>query len=204
MLLFLDVISPIPEFFLIEDNKVIFQRKIIKNQSDKLSDNIFEVYSNIDSDLNLTEKLDKIAITIGPGSYTSLRVGAAFASGLMISKKLLLCSISAGDLIKFKSQTNKVENISYFISSANNQQFLCTMGNVNKIEYHKVENNDHRLHSTIDTIFYNLDKYEYKNKQFKQYKFSFIEALLENIGELQFTSNEIIQPIYISNNRILN
>jgi len=41
MLLFLDVISPIPEFLLIEDNKVILQRKIINKESEKLSDNIF-------------------------------------------------------------------------------------------------------------------------------------------------------------------
>ena len=35
MLLFLDVISPIPEFFIIEDNKVILQRKIINKESEK-------------------------------------------------------------------------------------------------------------------------------------------------------------------------
>ncbi len=89
MLLFLDVISPLPEFFLIEDNKVIFSRKIIENTSEKLSDNILETYIQIDKDLNLSKNLKKISITIGPGSYTSLRVGAAFISGLYISKNLL-------------------------------------------------------------------------------------------------------------------
>jgi len=44
MLLFLDVISPIPEFCIIKDNKLIDQRKIIEKESDKLSDYIFETY----------------------------------------------------------------------------------------------------------------------------------------------------------------
>ena len=42
MLLFLDVISPIPEFCLIEDNKVVLKRKIITNETDRLSDNIIQ------------------------------------------------------------------------------------------------------------------------------------------------------------------
>ena len=82
MLLFLDVISPLPEFLVIEDNKVILHRKIIDNESDKLSDNIFQAFIGLNKGLNLIQNLEKIVITIGPGSYTSLRVGAAFVSGL--------------------------------------------------------------------------------------------------------------------------
>ena len=62
MLLFLDVISPIPEIYVIEDNKVIFQRKILKNESDKMSDYIIENYSDINNKLKLTKNLKKIAI----------------------------------------------------------------------------------------------------------------------------------------------
>ena len=40
MFFFLDVISPLPEFFVIEDNKIIFNKKIIKSESSKISDNI--------------------------------------------------------------------------------------------------------------------------------------------------------------------
>ena len=57
MLLFLDVISPIPEFFIIEENKLIFREKIITNQSEKLSDHIFDKYMQINEKLNLTKYL---------------------------------------------------------------------------------------------------------------------------------------------------
>ena len=43
MLLFLDVISPLPEFCVIDDNKVILKEKIIQNETDRLSDNIIPV-----------------------------------------------------------------------------------------------------------------------------------------------------------------
>ena len=86
MLLFLDVVSPIPEIFIIEENKLVFSEKIISKESEKLSDNIFQTYLKLNKDLNLSKNLTKIAITNGPGSYTSLRVGSAFVSGLKISR----------------------------------------------------------------------------------------------------------------------
>ena len=59
MLLFLDVISPIPEFCVIDDNKVILKEKIIQNETDRLSDNIIQSYIEIDKRLNLTQNLKK-------------------------------------------------------------------------------------------------------------------------------------------------
>ena len=53
MLLFLDIVSPIPEFTIIEDNKVILRQKIISNEGDKLSDNIIQSYIEINNKLNL-------------------------------------------------------------------------------------------------------------------------------------------------------
>ena len=48
MLLFLDLISPLPEFSIIEENKLIFNKKINENTEEKLSDNIFNKYLEID------------------------------------------------------------------------------------------------------------------------------------------------------------
>ena len=101
MLLFLDIISPIPEFCVIDDNKVILKEKIIQNETDRLSDNIIHSYIGIDKRLNLTQNLKKISTTIGPGSYTSLRVGSAFISGLMISRKIPYYPLSIEDIFNF-------------------------------------------------------------------------------------------------------
>tara|TARA_Y100000996_G_C22514935_1_gene640009 strand:+ start:925 stop:1542 length:618 start_codon:yes stop_codon:yes gene_type:complete len=205
MLLFLDVISPIPEFFIIADNKVIFQTKIITNESEKLSDHIFETYIKMNNDLNLTKKLEKIAITIGPGSYTSLRVGAAFVSGLKISQDLLFCPISINDILNFKSQNNKRQDIGFYICSSKNQNFFCNLNKEKKIQYIKLEDNkNYNFYNDINTIYYNLKEFNLEKTNTKQYKFSFINEILDNYEKLIFKKNFIIKPIYISNNIILN
>ena len=103
MLLFLDIISPIPEFCVFDDNKIILQQKITETETDKLSDNIIQSYIEIDKRFNLTKNLTKISTTIGPGSYTSLRVGSAFMSGLMISRDIPYYPLSIEDILKFNS-----------------------------------------------------------------------------------------------------
>ena len=119
MLLFLDVISPLPEFLVIEDNKVIFSKKIISSESGKLSDNIFETYFEANKEINLSKYLSKTAITIGPGSYTSLRVGAAFIAGLVVSSQILFSPVSVYDILRFKSNLINIDKTAIFISSSN-------------------------------------------------------------------------------------
>ncbi len=58
MHLLLDLISPIPEFTVFDDNKIVYSKEIIQSDGDKLSDSIFPVFINIDKILNLLEKLN--------------------------------------------------------------------------------------------------------------------------------------------------
>ena len=203
MLLFLDIISPIPEFCVIDDNKVILQEKIIQNESDKLSDNLIQSYIEIDKRLNLTQNLKKISTTIGPGSYTSLRVGSAFISGLMISRKIPYHPLSIEDIINFKAIQHSKENLGVFITSSNNQKFLCYKIKDNKMEYYKIENNKYSIPKNIDLILFNKSKINEKN-ELEQMKFSFFEEFYNNYNNFTFKKNIIIEPIYISNNQLLN
>ena len=77
MFLFLDVASPIPEFHLIKDKNIIVSLKIVENNDEKLSDNIIPKYLKINEKYNLNEKVTKLIITTGPGSYTALKIGRA-------------------------------------------------------------------------------------------------------------------------------
>ena len=145
MLLFLDIISSIPEFCVIDDNKVILQQKITQDETDRLSDNIIQSYTEIDKSLNLTKNLKKISSTIGPGSYTSLRVGSAFISGLMISHKIPYYPLSIQDILNFNSIKHSRKNLAVFITSSNNQKFLCYRIKDNEMEYNKSENNKYSI-----------------------------------------------------------
>ena len=203
MLLFLDVISPIPEFCVIDDNKVILKEKIIKNETDRLSDNIIQSYIEIDKRLNLTQNLKKISTTIGPGSYTSLRVGSAFISGLMISHKIAYYPLSIEDILNFNSKKSFNKSLGVFITSANNQQFLCYKNKDNVMEYNKIENNKYSIPKHIELILFNKTEINENNK-LQQIQFSFFEEFYKNYNNLNFKKNIIIKPIYISNNQLLN
>ena len=203
MLLFLDVISSIPEFCVIDDNKVILQQKITKDETDRLSDNIIQSYIEIDKRLNLTKNLTKISTTIGPGSYTSLRVGSAFISGLMISRKIPYYPLSIEDILNFNSIKYSKKNLGVFITSSNNQKFLCYKIKDNEMEYYKIENNKYLIPKNIDLILFNKSKIN-KNNSLEQIKFSFFGEFYNNYNNLTFKKDIIIKPIYISNNQLLN
>ncbi|MDC3022013.1 hypothetical protein OA167_01855 [Pelagibacteraceae bacterium] len=203
MLLFLDIISPIPEFCVIDDNKIILQQKITQSETDKLSDNIIQSYIEIDKRLNLTKNLTGISTTIGPGSYTSLRVGSAFMSGLMISRDILYYPLSIEDILKFNSIKYSRRNLAVFITSSNKQKFLCYKTKDNEIKYDKIENNKYSIPKHIDLILFNNSKIN-ENNEIEQMKFSFFKDFYNNYNNLTFKKNIIIKPIYISNNQLLN
>jgi len=203
MLLFLDIISSIPEFCVIDDNKIILQQKITKSETDKLSDNIIQSYIEIDERLNLTKYLKKISTTIGPGSFTSLRVGSAFMSGLMISRNIPYYPLTIVDILNFNSIKYYKKNLGVFITSSNNQKFFCYKIKDDKIEYYKVENNKYSIPKHIDLILFNDSKIN-ENDELEQIMFSFSEEFYNNYNNLTFKKNIIIEPIYISNNQILN
>ena len=203
MLLFLDIISSLPEFCVIDDNKVILQQKITQYETDRLSDHIIQSYIEIDKRLNLTSNLTKISSTIGPGSYTSLRVGSAFISGLMISHKIPYCPLSIENILNFNLIKYSKKNLGVFITSSNNQKFLCYKIKDNKMEYYKIENNKYSIPQHIDLILFNNSKIN-ENNEIEQMQFSFFEDFYNNYNNLTFKKNIIIKPIYISNNLILN
>ena len=203
MLLFLDIISSIPEFCVIDDNKVILQEKITESETEKLSDHIIQSYTEIDKRLNLTKYLRGISSTIGPGSYTSLRVGSAFISGLMISHKIPYYPLSIEDILNFNSIKYSKKNLGVFITSSNNQKFLCYKIKDNEVEYHKIEDNKFSIPKNIDLILFNKSKINENNK-LEHIKFSFFEEFYNNYNNLTFKKDIIIKPIYISNNQLLN
>ena len=201
MFLFLDVASPIPEFYLIKDKNIIVSLKIIENIDEKLSDNIIPKYLKINEKYNLNEKITKLIITIGPGSYTALRVGASFIAGLSQSMGLPAATISTENMYKFLYNRNM--NSGIYFQSSNNQNFL-TFKIDEKFVHQKVENNNFIYPEHITNLFYNFTFSNLKNLNLLSESFSVQDVVLSNINNLEFAKNIIIKPIYISNNIILN
>ena len=206
MNLLLDVISPIPEFTVIHDNKSILSKKIVKFEKDKLSDNIFISYQDIDKKLDLTNKLESLIVTLGPGSYTSLRVGISFMLGLHYSKNIKILGITIKEMLNFLIKLKPDLNAAFYVISANNQEFVCIKSKYNQYEYVKLENNIFNEYNDIqkaDVIYYNDKPLNILLNKCEQIKCSITNNILSNYINLEFNNSEILRPIYVSNNKKL-
>ena len=200
MFLFLDAASPIPEFHLIEDKKIIKSIKIIEDSDKKLSNSIIPKYLEINSIYNLNSNIKKLIVTIGPGSYTALRVGASFISGLSQSLSLPVTVVSTETIYDC---FNNNKEIGIYFESSNNQKFFSYKKGL--VFFHeKIENENYILPKNISSIFYNLKNPKFNDEKIYLKSFSIKEIILKNIELLEFKKNLIIKPIYISNNSILN
>ena len=200
MFLFLDAASPIPEFHLIEDKKIIKSIKIIEDSDKKLSNSIIPKYLEINSIYNLNSNIKKLIVTIGPGSYTALRVGASFISGLSQSLSLPVTVVSTETIYDC---FNDNKEIGIYFESSNNQKFFSYKKGL--VFFHeKIENENYILPKNISSIFYNLKNPKFNDEKINLKSFSIKEIILKNIELLEFKKNLIIKPIYISNNSILN
>ena len=201
MFLFLDVASPIPEFHIINDKKILDSIQIIEKTNEKLSNKLIPTYLKLNKSYNLQENMKKLIITTGPASYTSLRVGASFISGLSLSMDLPVSVISNETI--YKLINNQRKQIGIYFESSNNQLFFSYKKN--SIFFNdKIENINYNLPNFISFIYYNINPPKFIDKKFESAVFSIKNIILKNLDFLTFHKNSIIKPIYISNNSTLN
>ena len=207
MNLFLDLISPIPEFTVIDENKIIYSRSIIQFEGDKLSDNIIPAFISIEKALNLAKHVKSLIVTTGPASYTSLRVGIAFILGQQFIKNIKIASLTAEDLLRFNTYDNKDIKHGIYIVSAHNQRFICYQLQNLKYKYIKLENqNSESLKGikNIDILYYNYEPLKNSDLKFEQKEYIINENIVKHFSSLNFSKSSLIKPIYISNNKNLN
>ena len=214
MILFLDTVSPLPEFSLIEDNKIIYSNKILSNNDEKMSDLLIPTYIKLEKKFRLSNKIDLLLVNTGPGSYTALRVGISFFAGLGLSQSIDLIGLPCIDLFKFNIPSEELVNTGIFISSSNNQNFIYFYDlKENKFKIKKIEK-DLMLNkqdidlSRLNKIYTNEDINQNNVRLFPNIEIktlSFSKLVNTNIFKIKnLLKNEIIEPIYCSNNKILN
>ena len=209
MILFLDTVSPLPEFSLIGDNKIIFSKKIINNHHEKMSDYLIKSYTDLEKKFSLDQKLENLIINIGPGSYTSLRIGIAFFSGLSLSYQIDLKGIPCVDFYKYLISKDDLLLTGIYINSANNQKFICIYDEKKEhYNIHKIESFNEIENFKIKKVISNTELNKNNSNFFKNIKYqsiSFKEIIINNLNAIMKLENsKIIEPIYISNNKILN
>ena len=201
MFLLLDVASPIPEFHLINDKKIIDSIKITDNNDQKLSDLLIPTYLEIDTAYKLSDNLKKLIITIGPGSYTALRVGASFIAGLSQSMNLPVSVVSTLTIHNHLSEPRN--HIGVYFESSNKQKFFSYQKN-HQFIHEKIDDMSYTIPESVSKLLYNYTLPNFINTKIESKIFSIKNNVIENLDKIEFDKDLIIKPIYISNNTILN
>ena len=212
MILFLDIVSPFPEFSVINKNKIIQSIQVLNKKDNKISDSIILKFIKAQKKLQLEKKINKLVVCTGPGSYTALRVGISFMYGLSISTKIPLLGISCPELLQFAISKSNQRKTLMFISSSNQQNYICTQSNRSKKYIIKKINDKLYLNNTDYLKYkYSISNYKISKNVIKKFDLNnhqvikLREIVKYNLKEiLSLPVNEIIKPIYISENKILN
>jgi tRNA A37 threonylcarbamoyladenosine modification protein TsaB len=214
MILFLDIISPIPKFVITDNNNVIESLEIIDKNCTKISDIIHTKFINLQKKYNLLNTLNHLTVFTGPGSYTCLRVGISFMLGISYATKKPIYGITCTEFLSQFINNNDFHNTFIIICSSSNQNFICLPTNktdTNNYQYKILKINDKHSFDTIDIKMYNkcianfvlpdfineevsanIEKLEYINIE---------DKLFENFINISNNEN-ILQPIYISDNKL--
>ena len=207
MNLFLDTISPIPKFYIINNNS-IQSIQILNKNSNKISDNIVQVFLKMQRKFKLNDKIDNLIVCTGPGSYTAMRIGIAFMYGISITKKIPLIGISGLELLKFATPKQNHKQTLFLIKSSNDQNFFSI--------YSKKNNSYllNKINNSNDKNIFNK-KYSYKianseidssiieDLNISEYKIiSFSEIVNSNLEKILLKKlNKTISPIYIEESK---
>ena len=213
MILYLDVISPVPKFVIIDNNKVIESLHILEKSSIKLSDYIHKKFKIIESKYNLLNLLNYLVVSTGPGSFTSLRVGISFMLGLSYSKKIPICGISCAELNSQFVLKKDFSNTLVIICSSNNQNFILFPNNIKNYQYKMFKISDNHSFNEINLKLYSKCVSNYKLPSFIN------KVVASKINKIDYVNFEdklnlkylnkirrqnIIEPIYLSDNKLLN
>ena len=211
MLLFLDVVSPISKFILIEKNKPLKSINLTSRNTTKISDLIVEKFENFQNKYKFIKKLENLYVSVGPGSFTSMRVGISFMYGLSISLNKPIYGISFIDIFKNYVQKRMIPRSLFFVFSTNEQNFICFQSQKNKKDFEIIKiideffkNNNNFDQYTLCVSNVELSKeLRVKFKNIEKFDIINIEKILEDQFLLNFKEKNIITPIYISDNKIL-
>ncbi len=116
---------------LIENSKVLSEKSLLEKNihSEKIIPLIDEVLKNF-------KEFDKIAVSIGPGSFTGLRVGLSTAKGLAYASKKPIIPVSTLKALAYNVILHKIQTTALILPllDARREEFYCSL--------YKIENDE--------------------------------------------------------------
>ena len=103
LILGIDTSTKVGSVALFDDKKGVLAEVIINTKSNHSA----TIMNAIDYILNLADcsvdDLDKVAVTVGPGSFTGIRIGIAIAKALVFKKDIKMTAMNTLDLLAYET-----------------------------------------------------------------------------------------------------
>lgn len=136
-------------FAIVKDSKIVaeFNGDIGRN----LADNIGEITRDLLEKAKISVKnIDRCGIVVGPGSFTGLRIGIAFAKGLFADTNAEIAAVSslecAAKTLCGNAQYNKTGEIAVFLDARQDEVFFA--------KFEKKENGDFIRKSADERVLF--------------------------------------------------
>tara|TARA_B100000029_G_scaffold481284_1_gene530217 strand:- start:758 stop:1399 length:642 start_codon:yes stop_codon:yes gene_type:complete len=210
MILFLDPVSIYPKLVIVKNNKIFKSINILSKNNTKISDVLLEKYLKLSKSFKSKNKITKLVVCIGPGSYTSLRVSISFMYGLSISMNIPLYGISCTKLLSHSIKKNEFYKTFLLIFSSKEQNFICIPSKFKNLVYDIKKINDNFINSNFDLKKFDKCICNYKpnkaiEKQYLKNKDVIISKIENNVIYEDFINMKKlkhIEPIYVSENKL--
>ena len=129
--------------------EINFRKKFV--HSEKLMPMISDLLKNADVKLN---DIGSIAVSIGPGSFTGLRIGLTVAKGLAAGRDISIIPVPTFDALALQLASVLPDDSEFII--ANN-------ANINEIYFAEYKTKDDSVEALIETVL--LDKSKFREYQ---------------------------------------
>lgn len=152
--LFIDTSNSFINIYIVEDNKVLVYKHVetLKDMANTIMPLIREAFNDVSFDI---KDVDKIFVTVGPGSFTGIRVGITVAKTISWGLNISVYPISTLEyLASIDTDYNKIKPI---IDARRGNVFTSVYDNcLNKLEDEKLIGYED-INKDEDTIFVSYD-----------------------------------------------
>lgn len=152
--LFIDTSNSFINIYIVEDNKVLVYKHLetLKDMANTIMPLIREAFNDVSFDI---KDVDKIFVTVGPGSFTGIRVGITVAKTISWGLNISVYPISTLEyLASIDTDYNKIKPI---IDARRGNVFTSVYDNcLNKLEDEKLIGYED-INKDEDTLFVSYD-----------------------------------------------
>lgn len=180
---------------LVLDNNKILGRTI--DAKSKHSENVLKTIDEMCEEGNvLFRDIDKVAIVVGPGSFTGIRIGVAIIKALgSVNTNLKVYPITSLELMAYIYLQNHKEKITCVLNALSNLYFVASFDeNGNKIKkenmVEKLDHDDKLVVLKGDLVLDDADSVEMDTS-------SLINFAKEILKEKDSISAEKLEPLYL-------